>query len=241
MFNDEIATMTYFKDITFGVLYEQVKAQQQLQSAISQTLQSKMGVPLKNIVTNCRELENSEQLETFENTNGNVFRQMIQNVRMASNLVVFHLRDMHDWNLLKTNNFRNVSTKFSLLESLSEVYEMMKMKAVIKDLKLEFDSEKGIPTQVIGDKLRLQQIMINLVQNAITYTTEGAVKVNVSYMEQEERLLFIVEDTGIGIKAEDYDKVFKIFKDQESISLGLSICKEIAHKFNGSIIFESEF
>jgi hypothetical protein len=53
---------------------------------------------------------------------------------------------MHDWNLLKTNNFRNVSTKFSLLESLSEVYEMMKMKAVIKDLKLEFDSEKGIPT-----------------------------------------------------------------------------------------------
>jgi len=65
---------------------------------------------------------------------------------MASNLVVFHLRDMHDWNLLKTNNFRNVSTKFSLLESLSEVYEMMKMKAVIKDLKLEFDSEKGIPT-----------------------------------------------------------------------------------------------
>ena len=62
---------------------------------------------------------------------------------------------MHYWNLLKTNNFRNVSTKFSLLESLSEVYEMMKMKAVIKDLKLEFDSKRGIPNQVIGDKYRL--------------------------------------------------------------------------------------
>jgi signal transduction histidine kinase len=59
----------------------------------------------------------------------------------------------------------------------------MKIKAMIKNLNLEFDSEKGIPTQVIGDKLRLQQIMINLVQNAITYTTEGSVKVSVSYME----------------------------------------------------------
>ena len=74
-----------------------------------------MGVPLQNIVTNCKEIENSEQLKTFENTNGHEFRQMIQNVRMASNLVVFQLRDMQDWNLLKTNNFRNVSAKFSLL------------------------------------------------------------------------------------------------------------------------------
>ena len=59
----------------------------------------------------------------------------------------------------------------------------MKIKAMIKNLNLEFDSEKGIPTQVIGDKLRLQQIMINLVQNAITYTSVGSVKVSVSYKE----------------------------------------------------------
>ena len=80
---------------------------------------------------------------------------------------------------------------------------MMKMKAVIKDLKLEFDSKRGIPNQVIGDKYRLQQLMINLVQNAITYTTEGAVKVKVSYIMREAKLIFEVEDTGIGIKAED--------------------------------------
>ena len=80
---------------------------------------------------------------------------------------------------------------------------MMYMKADIKDLKLEFDSERGIPNQVIGDKMILQQILINMVQNAITYTTEGAVKVKVSYIKKEQRVLFIVEDTGIGIKAED--------------------------------------
>ena len=57
IFNEEISTITYFKDITFGVLYEQVKAQQSLQNAISTALQSKMGVPLKNIVRNCKELE----------------------------------------------------------------------------------------------------------------------------------------------------------------------------------------
>ena len=80
---------------------------------------------------------------------------------------------------------------------------MMKMKAVIKDLELEFFSYRTIPNEVIGDKFRLQQLMINLVQNAITYTTEGFFKVIVSYIMRDSKLLFEVEDTGIGIRAQD--------------------------------------
>ena len=83
--------------------------------------------------------------------------------------------------------------------------------------------------------------MINLVQNAITYTTEGAVKVKVSYIMREAKLIFEVEDTGIGIKYNDQDKVFKILKDQDEIRLGLTISREIAQKYNGDITFFSQF
>lgn len=75
LFNEEISTITYFKDITFGVLYEQVKAQQSLQTSIVSALQQKMGIPLKNIIRNCQGLEDSDNLKKFEQENGNTFRK----------------------------------------------------------------------------------------------------------------------------------------------------------------------
>ena len=89
IFNEEISTITYFKDITFGVLYEQVKAQQSLQTSISSALQQKMGIPLKNIIRNCQGLEESENLKKFEKDNGMTFRKQIKNTRMVSNLMVY--------------------------------------------------------------------------------------------------------------------------------------------------------
>ena len=80
---------------------------------------------MENIVTNCKELENSEQLKSFESSSGSLFRQMIKNARIASNLMVFQMKDMRDWNLLKNNEFRTISGKFSLPDSFREVYEMM--------------------------------------------------------------------------------------------------------------------
>ena len=111
-----------------------------------------MGVPLQNIVRNCQELENSDKLKML----GEEFKTTIQNARVASNLMVFQLQDLYDWNLLKNNKFRTVSSKFSLVDSLAEVFEMMNMKALIKGLNLELICENKIPVQVIGDKSRLQ-------------------------------------------------------------------------------------
>jgi hypothetical protein len=77
---------------------------------------------------------------------------MVKNARIYSNLMVFHLKDMQDWSMLKNSNFRQVSAKFSLPDCLMEVYEMMSLKAGIKLIKLEFTSKDKIPVQVIGDK-----------------------------------------------------------------------------------------
>ena len=113
-----------------------------------------MGVPLKNIVRNCRELEKSDQLKEFEKSNGKAFSNMVKNTRMFSNLMVFSLKDMEDWNLLKNSKFKTTTHKFNLTDCISEVYEMMLMKANLKSLKLENTTNAKIPREVIGDKLR---------------------------------------------------------------------------------------
>ena len=69
--------------------------------------------------------------------------------------MVFQMKDMRDWNLLKNNEFRNISGKFNLPDCMREVYEMMAMKAEIKWLKLKLDSKAKVPILVIGDKSRL--------------------------------------------------------------------------------------
>jgi hypothetical protein len=66
LFDEEISTITYFKDITFGVLYEQMKAKQYLQSIISNTLQQKLIIPLQTVVKNCKALEDSDELNMVE-------------------------------------------------------------------------------------------------------------------------------------------------------------------------------
>ena len=73
-----------------------------------------MGDPLRNIVRNCRELEKSDQLKEFEKKNGKNFTKTVKNARIFSNLMVYSLKDMQDWNSLKNKKFKTVSRKFNL-------------------------------------------------------------------------------------------------------------------------------
>lgn len=200
-----------------------------------------MGVPLKNIVKNCRELEKSDQLKEFEKKNGTTFTKMVKNARIFSNLMVFSLRDMQVWNLLKNNKFKTTTSKFNLAECISEVYEMMLMKANLKSIKLESITNAKIPREVIGDKIRFQQVILNIVQNAISFTSEGKVQMSTFYNFLTQQVELKVTDTGIGIKPEEQSNVFKIVKSDEKIGIGLTISKQIAAKYNGDIKFKSEY
>ena len=79
---------------------------------------------------------------------------------------------------------------------------MMKIKAAVKNLSLCFESATKFPHEVIGDKLRMQKVLINLIQNAITFASEGVIMVTFSYNFKTEMIEFKVDDKGIGIKPE---------------------------------------
>jgi len=111
-----------------------------------------------------------------------------------------------------------------------------------KELKIEVNISDNLPG-VYGDKDRLQQVVVNLLSNAIKSTFEGQVSVGIEQREQD--MLVRVADTGIGIREEDRDKLFKPFgrttDRYDGAGLGLSICKMIVDHHGGKIWFESEF
>lgn len=95
---------------------------------------------------------------------------------------------------------------------MSQVRELVSMKAELKNLKLVIEAGKDVPENLLGDHRRLLQVIINLAYNAIKYTFNGSIDIHFKQTINEERLLIIeIEDTGIGIPNEDLKKLTQLF------------------------------
>ncbi len=137
-------------------------------------------------------------------------------------------------------------------ELVSDVGTMICLKAEQKGLVYKQTIESEIPDQLIGDELRVRQIMINLLNNAVKYTDSGKVELEISGKEQNDSSLSLcicVKDTGIGIRSEDLPNIFGDFQrlDEErnnqieGTGLGLSIVKRMIGLMNGNISVESKY
>ena len=108
---------------------------------------------------------------------------------------------------------------------------------------------EDIPSKLLGDEIRVRQVMLNLINNAIKYTHEGSVSVDVSYEADSQMLTVIVADTGIGIKNEDLGKLFGSFqrleedknRNIEGTGLGLNIAMRLVNMMDGSIGVSSKY
>lgn len=148
--------------------------------------------------------------------------------------------------------------KFTLDEAEFDFYEMMDRVLAThmaeinkKELRLNVYIDEKIPQYVIGDSLRIGQILNNLLSNAVKFTTVGQISVDVSQtmrVNDVVELFFMVRDTGIGISKEEQDKLFQSFKQVDAsivrrfggTGLGLSITKQLVEMMNGTVHVESE-
>lgn len=170
--------------------------------------------------------------------------------KSSENLLVI-INDILDLSKIEAGKMEFEKIPFSIEESLDTVYHTMVFKADEKNLELESTIEPGVPDVIIGDPVRLNQILINLCGNAIKFTEKGKVRIQVKELSRLENLSIIefsVSDSGIGIPESQLNKIFESFSQASSettrkfggTGLGLTISKQLVELQKGSIYVQSE-
>jgi signal transduction histidine kinase/integral membrane sensor domain MASE1/ActR/RegA family two-component response regulator len=160
------------------------------------------------------------------------------------------INNILDFSKLESSNVELEHTRFNLETNLVEVLEMVLFRAKEKGIALEFEGNEDIRGMVWGDPLRLRQVLLNLLTNAIKFTHKGWVRLEVETLEMDPRWLTVelrVADTGIGIPEEHRGDLFKAFRQVDSSTtreyggtgLGLSIVQRLVDKMGGRVALES--
>jgi PAS domain S-box-containing protein len=170
--------------------------------------------------------------------------------KSADNLMVI-INDLLDFSKITAEQFTFEQVEFSLAEQLSDVLELMDSKAEEHNDTLTLEISPAVPTRLIGDPLRLRQVFLNLIGNAIKFTESGTIKISVNILKdrpEEVVLEFSVEDNGIGIPAEKLHNIFESFNQGSNdttrkyggTGLGLTISKNIIELQGGTIAVRSQ-
>jgi two-component system sensor histidine kinase/response regulator len=171
-------------------------------------------------------------------------------LRRSSAHLLDLLNDILDLARVESGKFGVEQIRFDLHEVLDKATELMALRAQEKKLELLVSTASDVPIGLIGDPLRLRQIIVNLVGNAIKFTERGKVEVRVTKdigANSPGTLRFAVSDTGIGIPSEKLDTVFERFTQADGSTtrlyggtgLGLAICKQLIERMGGRIWVES--
>ena len=169
-----------------------------------------------------------------------------ENIRSASKLLLHLINDILDISRFQSGEMKINPGEYNLKYMITDVVGMMKPKAAEKNLELSVTVSPDLPIGLYGDEVRIKQAVINILNNAIKYTSEGSVSFAVGGEMKDEKtlkLVFTVSDTGIGIKKESIPHLFSAFmrmdedenKYIEGTGLGLSIVKQIVDMMGGNI------
>ena len=171
-------------------------------------------------------------------------------INSQSNTLLNLINDVLDISKIQSENFNLVQFPFNVFNTIQSVVNSMKFQAAQKGIKISLHFDDRINSLVIGDDMRLSQIITNLANNAVKFTDEGEVTISVNLIEtikKTQTLEITIKDTGIGIDHKNQKTIFERFKQaDDSISrthggsgLGLYITKEIITKMGGEISFRS--
>jgi CheY-like chemotaxis protein len=172
-------------------------------------------------------------------------RSHIARVFEASNALRAIIDDILDLTSIEAGRFQLHDVPFSVPRVVADCAALSEPAAREQQLKLSVTVDDHVAREVVGDHLRLRQVLLNLISNALKFTEEGSVTINVEVVAQSDlvqTLRFTVKDTGIGISVEDRMKLFERFSRAESTSrryggtgLGLAICNQIVGQMGGIV------
>jgi CheY-like chemotaxis protein len=185
--------------------------------------------------------------EEFEGTN----LENIKSIKYSADNLLVIINDILDFSKIEAGKVTFENIDFDIRHRMNELKKTFEHRTKEKSLGFEISVQPDVPSSIKGDPYRLNQILFNLVGNAIKFTSEGNIKVTVNIFEQTESKIwiqFIVKDSGIGIPLSQQSKIFESFTQANTdttrkyggTGLGLAITKNLVQLQDGTIGIESE-
>lgn len=186
-----------------------------------------------------------------ENPSDNM-RDCLNDIKNASNTLLSSINDILNISKIESGKMEIVTEEYSLRGLLKNVSKIISVQAGDKNLSFDIELLGFVPTKLMGDDVRIQEILINLCNNSVKYTSEGGLKLKVSgekVSPEDVLMTFAVSDTGMGIKKEDMENLFAAYERMdkeknhrtEGTGLGLSIVRGYLDLMGGRIDVESEY
>ena len=175
-----------------------------------------------------------------------------RNIKSAGSSLLAIVNDILDISRIEAGKMELTESEYQISTVLNDLNNMISFKAKEKGLDFMIDVDQSLPGRLIGDEVRVRQVIINLLNNAVKYTERGSVRLTIRGEMQvmpSILLIFSVEDTGIGIRPEDmhnlYEKFQRLDLEQnstvEGTGLGLAITRSLLEMMNGTIDLKSEY
>ncbi|MDR2087895.1 MAG: response regulator [Clostridiales Family XIII bacterium] len=173
-------------------------------------------------------------------------------IRQAGNNLLAIINDILDFSKIEAGQLEIGCEKYSFASLINDVVNVIRVRLLDKPVVFSVKADSNIPDVLMGDEVRVRQILLNLLGNAVKYTQEGHISLDVASSEEEGgnvRLIFRIEDSGVGIRESDLGKLFRDFtrinvphdREVEGTGLGLVISRSLCRSMGGDISVQSEY
>ncbi len=232
-------------NIEFSKAKEMAETATRTKSQFLANMSHEIRTPLNGIIGSVRLLQDTE-MSSFQ-------KEFLHIVEVSGENLLEIINDILDFSKIEIGQIELDQIPFELKKVIEEILLLINLKANEKGLKIQSIIHPEVSQNFIGDPLRIKQILLNLLNNAVKFTPRGSVKLEIRNQyepmpEGEVKLYFKISDTGIGISTENQQKLFREFSQADSgvtrqyggTGLGLAICKRLAELMKGEIGVESE-
>ena len=246
---------TYFVNADKATIVEQEKTQREAEeeskakSNFLANMSHEIRTPM-NAICGMTELLLQLELKPVE-------LEYVSTINSSSKILLDIINDVLDFSKLDFGKMELIEDEYNLTSSINDIQGIISSRIGAKDIAFTININPDIPVKLCGDEVRIRQILLNLLNNAVKFTTCGEIRLNVDFERgyslnqnvKNIKLIIEVSDTGIGIKEEDLDVLFEAFyqvdmrknRSIEGTGLGLAIAKRLAQLMNGDISVTSSY